>query len=57
MTVYIPKMLRLLYEAQRQMIHGDLDVERKDKNSLDARPSKSVTPSEPITQKTNGAVT
>ena len=41
MTVYIPKMLRLLYEAQRQMIHGDLDVERKDKNSLDARPSKS----------------
>ena len=45
MTVYIPKMLRLLYEAQRQMIHGDLDVERKDKNSLDARPSKSMTSS------------
>jgi hypothetical protein len=54
MTVYIPKMLRLLNEAQRHTIHGNFDVERKDKNSLDVRVCNSVTPSEPITQKTYG---
>jgi hypothetical protein len=45
MTVYIPKMLRLRNEAHRHMIHENLDVERQDKNSLDARPSKSITSS------------
>jgi hypothetical protein len=54
MTVYIPKMLRLLKEAHRHMNHGDLDVERRDKNLLDVRVSSSMTPNKPITQKING---
>jgi hypothetical protein len=54
MTVYIPKMLRLLYEAQRQMIHGDLDIESGYKNSIDVRLSKSMTSNESTHQKNSG---
>jgi hypothetical protein len=54
MTVYIPKMIRLRNEAQRKVMHGDHDVERQDKKSLDARLGKSMTSSEPIQNTTKG---
>jgi hypothetical protein len=37
MTIYIPKMLRLLREAQNEARCGDQYVEQVDKNTLDAR--------------------
>ena len=37
MAIYIPKMLRLLREAQNEAICGDQYVEQVDKNTLDAR--------------------
>jgi hypothetical protein len=53
MTVYIPKMLRLL-NAHRDTIYGTPDVEVKDKNPLDVRFSRSLTSSESICQNTHG---
>jgi hypothetical protein len=41
MTVYIPKMLRLLNEAQRNIIRGDPDGQKK-RNSLKAPASQSM---------------
>jgi hypothetical protein len=52
MTVYIPKMLRLR-EAQNKVIYRDPNVERKDKNSLDVRVSRSMTSSGEIQRETH----
>jgi uncharacterized protein YbbK (DUF523 family) len=41
MTIYIPKMLRLLREAQNDTICGDQCVEQVDRNTLDALPNRS----------------
>jgi hypothetical protein len=41
MTVYIPKMLRLLNEAQRNIIRGDPDGQKK-RNSLKVPASQSM---------------
>jgi hypothetical protein len=45
MTIYIPKMLRLLREAQYDAIYGDQYVEQVDRNTLDARVLNSMTSS------------
>jgi hypothetical protein len=45
MTVYIPKMLRLLREAQNKATSGDQYVKQIDKKILDARVLNSMTSS------------